>query len=89
MPWPASFRKLKTTGAAQVAAMLDRRRARQFAARVVDPGRVAVFGRREIITLQAGDSPIETAFTSAWNLRQRRFSGTAKGFAIGWRKRAS
>jgi hypothetical protein len=69
--------------------MLKRRRLGEFAARVADPGCVTVLGRREKITLQASDCPIETAFTSAWNLRQRRFSGTAKGFAICWRKRAS
>jgi hypothetical protein len=85
---PASFRKLKTTGAAQIAAMLKRRRLGEFAARVADPGRVTILGRREKITLQAGDSPIKTAFTSACHLRQRRFSGATESFAICWRKRA-
>jgi hypothetical protein len=80
---------LKTAGAAQVAAVLDRRRARQFTAGVMDPGRVAIGRRYKIVALKDGNGTIETAFTSAWNLRQRRFGSLAEAFTIGRRERSA
>jgi hypothetical protein len=76
-------------GATQVAAVLDRRRARQFAAGVVDPGGVTVRRGHKIITLERGHYAIGYALTSAWDLRQRRFSSLAEAFTIGRRERGA
>jgi hypothetical protein len=69
------------TGKAQVARVLERRLARQFARvpLVGDiPGRAVIIGRIEERSLQRSDSSIDNPFTLAGNAGQRVLGSTAE-----------